>query len=122
MHSVIVGFVSCVPTMMLESEQKSSFPQWFLHCETVHLMLLFGFELQLIRVPSVFFAHRRALIEMVSAQHLLRIYILRCDPISYSRIILGNQTLISLNAITLISSFAMLRLFLSAVSMTSFAS
>ena len=53
-HSTIVGLVSCVPTIMLESEQKSSFPQWFLHCETVHLMFLLGFELQLIRVPSVF--------------------------------------------------------------------
>lgn len=51
-HSTMVGFVSCVPTMMLESEQKSSFPQWFLHCETVHLMLLFGSEL-LIRSSSV---------------------------------------------------------------------
>ena len=48
MHSFIVGFGSCEPTVIQSNEQKSLDLQWFLHSVTVHLMLSFGLQFEFI--------------------------------------------------------------------------
>ena len=51
-HSVIVGFASCVPILIDSSEQKFFVSLWFLQFVTVHAILWFAYELFVILFTS----------------------------------------------------------------------